>query len=691
MVAAALCGSVVSAAAFAAAAAQQPAAKSDAVTKAPTGVDRAGMDTSVRPGDDFDSYANGTWRKHAVIPADRSSTGIFLQVFQKAEKRNAELIRDAAASHPAPGSNARKIADYYAAYMDAVAIEKAGLGPLKPELDRIAAIKTGADLSRVLGGQLRADVDPINATNFHTEHLFGLFVTQGLEDPSHNVAYLLQGGLGMPNREYYLSGDQAMVAFRAKYLAYIAATLQQAGEADAQAKAKSIFDLEMKIAKAQASLVDSEDVHKANNLWPMAAFASKAPGLDWSAFFDAAGLAGQKTIDAWQPQAVVGLSALVASEPLQTWKDYLAFHTINHDAGLLPKAYAERSFEFYGHALQGTPKQRERWKRAISATNADLGDAVGQIYVKHYFPASSKAEVQQMVKNILAAFDQRVDTLEWMTPATKQKAKAKIATIKVGVGYPETWRDYSSLEIRPHDALGNALRADEYEYHHQLAKLDQSVDRGEWWMTPQTVNAVNLPLQNALNFPAAILEAPFFDPSADAAANYGSIGAVIGHEISHSFDNTGAEFDAQGRMANWWTPEDQAHFKAASQQLVKQYNAYEALPGLHIDGQQTLGENIADVSGLTIAYLAYQKSLGGKPAPVINGLSGDQRFFLAYAQSWREKTRDAAMRAQVVGNEHAPGRFRAQTVRNIDAWYDAFKPAPDAKLYLDPQQRVKIW
>jgi putative endopeptidase len=657
----------------------------------PTGVDLAGMDHSVKPGDDFDGYANGNWRKTAVIPPDRASTGIFLQVFNKAEQRNADLIKAAAAANAPAGSNESKIADYYAAFMDQAGIAKHGLSPLKPELTKIDAIKTPADLAGVLGGQLRADVDPVNATNFSTEHLFGLFVTQGLEDSAHNVAYLLQGGLGMPNRDYYLATDKDMAGIRAKYQSYIATQLKNAGIVDADAKAKAVFELEMKIAKVHESLVDSEDVHKANNPWNTADFAAKAPGLDWPAYLHAAGLDAQKQITVWQPSAIRGISALVASEPLDTWKAFLIFHTINHSAGLLPPAFADAGFEFYGHTLQGTPKQRDRWKRAIGALNNDLGDAVGQIYVKKYFPASSKAQVKQMVDNILAAFTDRVDQLDWMTPATKQKAKAKIATVRVGVGYPETWRDYADLTISRDDPVGNHLRAEQHEYQHQLAKLGQPVDKGEWWMTPQTVNAVNLPLQNALNFPAAILEAPFFDPKADAASNYGSIGAVIGHEISHSFDNTGAEFDAQGRLANWWTPEDQAHFKATGQKLVEQYNAYEPLPGLHVNGQQTLGENIADVSGLTIAWIAYHKSLGGKPAPVINGLSGDQRFFLAFAQSWRTKTRPAALRAQVIGDGHAPGNFRAQTVRNLDAWYDAFSPKPGEKLYLAPKDRVKIW
>ncbi|MDQ8048279.1 MULTISPECIES: M13 family metallopeptidase [Luteibacter] len=667
-------------------------ASSAALAADPSGIDLKGIDHAVQPGDDFDGYASGAWKKTAVIPADRASTGVFLEVFQKAEKRNAELIKAAGEGSPAAGSNQRLIADYYKAYMDEAAIEKAGLAPLQPALGAIDAIGDKAALSTALGAQLRADVDPINATNLDTGHLLGLFVAQGLEDPSKNMPYLLQGGLGMPNRDYYLKNDKDMVDARAKYAAYVEALLRQAGTPDAAGKAKAIVALETKIAQAQESIVDSEDIHKANNPWPRSAFASRAPGIDWDAYFKAAGLDDQPTFIVWQPATVTKFAALVASEPLDTWKAWLRFHTINENAsGLLPKAYDDLAFGFYGKVLTGTPKQRDRWKRGVGRVNVDLGDAVGQIYVKRYFPASSRAEVEDMVKNILKAFDARVDTLEWMSPATRQKAKAKIATIKVGVGYPDTWRDYSKLEIRPDDALGNHQRATLAEYRHQVAKLHQPVDRAEWWMTPQTVNAVNLPLQNSLNFPAAILEAPFFDPKADPASNYGSIGAVIGHEISHSFDNTGAEFDAQGRLANWWTDADQKHFKDAGQRLVEQFNQYEPLPGLHINGQQTLGENIADLSGLTIAYAAYKESLGGKPAPVIDGLSGDQRFFLAFAQSWRTKTRDAALRAQVIGDGHAPGEFRAQTVRNLDPWYDAFQPKPGQKLYLDPKQRVKIW
>ncbi|HTV86760.1 MAG TPA: M13 family metallopeptidase [Dyella sp.] len=655
------------------------------------GIDLAGIDHAIKPGDDFFGYANGTWLKTAQIPADRSSTGTFLQVYEQAEKHTAELIKNIGSAHAAPGSNERKIADYYAAVMDTANIEKRGLASIKPQLEQIDAIKTRDDLATVLGSEQRADVDPINNTNFHTEHLFGLFVTQGLEDPAHNMAYLLQGGIAMPSREYYLSQDAQMAAFRAKYQTYVTSLLKLAGTPDADAQAKAIIALETKIAKAQESLVDSQDVHKANNVWSMSDFAHKAPGLDWTAYFKAAGLGDQQHIDVWQPSATTGIAALVSSEPIQTWKDLLRYHLLDSSAPLLPKAYDELNFNFYGTTLQGTPKQQERWKRGVAITNVDLGDAVGQIYIKHYFPASSKAKVQALVKNIIAAFAERIDTLAWMTPATRAKAKEKIATLRVGVGYPESWRDYASLEIKRDDPLGNHRRAELFEYRHQLAKLNQPVDRGEWWMTPQTVNAVNLPLQNALNFPAAILQPPFFDPRSDDAANYGAIGAIIGHEISHSFDNTGADFDAQGKMENWWTPEDAAHFQAATQKLVKQYDQYVALPGLHVNGQQTLGENIADVSGLTAAFAAYHKSLDGKPAPVIDGLTGDQRFFLAFGQAWRSKIRDAALRQRLATDVHAPANFRAQTVRNIDGWYDAFNVKPGEKLYLAPDERVKIW
>lgn len=655
------------------------------------GIDLKGIDHAVKPGDNFYQYANGDWMKTATIPADRSSVGTFFTVFQKAEKQTAALIKNAANDDAAAGSNQRKIADYYAAYMNTGAIEKHGLAPLKPELEAISGIASRRDLARVLGSRLRQDVDPINATDFHTDHLFGLFVAQGLTDPSHNIAYLLQGGLTMPSRDYYLSDDKAMVAVREKYKTYIAALLKHAGTKNAEAVAKQVFDLEKKIAQAQESLVDSQDPHKANNLWSMGDFSSKAPGLDWETYFKAAGLDGQTVIDAWQPSAIAGLSGLVADQPLAAWQALLRFHTLDHYASLLPKRYADLSFEFHSHVLQGVPEQQQRWKRAVASTSNALGDAVGQIYVKQYFPASSKKQVEQLVDNLVAAFRSRVDALDWMTPATRDKTRAKIDTLKVYVGYPEHWRSYDGLNISADNPLGNAIAVEKFDTAFKIAKLGKPVDRSEWWMTPQTVNALNLPLENALNFPAAILQAPFFDPKADRAHNYGAIGAVIGHEISHSFDNLGSQFDAQGRMHTWWTPSDTAHFKAATDQLVKQFNQYQALPGLHVDGEQTLGENIADVSGLTAAYIAYHKSLDGKSAPVIDGITGDQRFFLAFGQTWRSKMREAALRQRVNTDVHAPPQFRAETVRNLDAWYKTFEVKPNQKLYLAPKDRVQIW
>ncbi|PNS08621.1 M13 family metallopeptidase [Solilutibacter silvestris] len=667
-------------------------AKAAAPAAAPAGgIDLAGIDKSVKPGDDFDNYANGTWAKTAEIPADRSATGSFLDVFNKAEQREKELVQGIAASKPAAGSDEARIANAYNAFMDTAGIEQRGLAPLKPELDSIDGIKDKAALAQYLGAGMRADVDPLNATNYHTDHLFGLFVSQGLTDPSKNVAYLLQGGLGLPDRDYYLSNDKAMVEIRGKYETYIGALLKQAGIADPDAKAKQIMALETQIAKAHAPLTDSDNVHKANNLWATADFAKKAPGLDWSAYFKAAGLDGQPAIDAWHPQAVTKLAALVGSQPIDAWKAWLAFHAIDDNTAFLPKAFDDLGFAFHGTALNGIPQQRERWKRALTMTDGLLGDAIGKRYVEKYFPASSREQITQLVNNLLAVFPERIDKLDWMSPETKAKAKAKVAAIKVGVGYPDTWRDYSQLEIKADDPLGNAERAGLAEYQHQIAKLGKAPDRGEWWMTPQTVNAVNLPLQNALNFPAAILEAPFFDPKADAAVNYGSIGATIGHEISHSFDNLGADFDAEGRMANWWTPADSAHFKASGQKLAAQYDTYEALPGLHVKGEQTLGENIADLAGLAVAYDAYHKSLNGKDAPVIDGMTGDQRFFLAFAQSWRTKMRDATLRNRIATDVHAPARFRIMTVRNIDGWYAPFNVVAGQKMYLDPKDRVRIW
>ncbi|MDP5278122.1 M13 family metallopeptidase [Sphingomonas sp. DG1-23] len=655
------------------------------------GVDVAGLNKNVKPGDDFDEYANGGWRARTEIPADRSSTGAFLEVFNKAEANNAAIVQAALKANAAPGTDQRRIADWYNAWTDTAAIEQRGLAPLGAEMDSIATLKDKKALSTMLGANIRADVDPLNATNFETSNLFGLFVSQALDRPDTNVPYLLQGGLGLPERDYYLSDKPEMATIRNQYRAYIGKLLSLANITEPDARAQRVFELESKIARAHTDIVTSQDIHKANNPWKKADFAKKAPGIDWDAFWAAAGLGGQQDFIVWHPQTVTAMAKLVASEPLQSWQDWLTFHRLDDVSDVLPAAFDQAHFEFFSHTLNGQPRPRPRDKRAIASVNAWLGDAVGQLYVKDFFPASSKADIQNMVKGILAAFDKRVAALPWMAEPTKAEARKKIAGMQVGIGYPETWRSYAALEVKADDPVGNLRRAQLAEYRHQLAKLGKPVDRGEWWMTPQTVNAVNLPLQNALNFPAAILQAPFYDPGADAAANYGAIGAVIGHEISHGFDDLGANFDASGSLRNWWTPADLARFKASGKALAAQYDAYEALPGLHLKGQQTLSENIADVAGLTAAYEAYRASLGGNAPPVIGGLTGDQRFFLAYAQAWRDKSREQALRGRIATDAHAPARWRAQTVRNLDAWYPAFGVAAGQKLFLTPEQRVKVW
>jgi putative endopeptidase len=656
-----------------------------------SGIDKSLMDTSVKPGDDFNAYASGTWQKNTEIPADKSGISVFSIINDRAEQRKAALVGDIVKSNPEAGTDEARIANYYKAYMDTAAIEKRGLAPIKPDLDRIQAIADKGALAEAIGRTLRADTDPLNATNFHTENLFGVFVTQALGEPTKTVPYLMQGGLGLPDRDYYLSSDPEMAKLRGAYTPYVAKVLTLAGLPNAQARAAKIVALEHLIAQAHATLEESQDSFKANNPWKRADFDKKAPGVDWGRLLGAAQLGNSQDFIIWQQSAITKTAALVASQPLDVWKDWLAFHRINQMTDVLPKAFDDAHFAFYGTELSGQPQQKTRDKRALASLDAWLGDAVGKRYVDKYFPASSKADIDRMVTNIKAALEKRIDALAWMAPATKAEAKKKVATMVVGIGYPDKWRDYSSLDIRADDAFGNLDRAQLANYQAQLAKIGEAPDKHEWWLEPQIVNAQNQPLQNSLNFPAAILDKGFYDPAADAAANYGAIGSVIGHEISHSFDNLGATFDATGKLRNWWSASDLAHFNQAGAALAAQYDAYEALPGLHLNGKLELGENIADVAGLAAAYDAWKASLNGKPSPVIDGLTGDQRFFLAYAQSHRGKLRDAALRARVATDVHAPGSWRVLTVRNVDAWYPAFNVQAGQKLYLAPGKRITVW
>jgi predicted metalloendopeptidase len=652
--------------------------------------DLPAVDASVRPGDAFYQYVNGAWLKATEIPDDRSSMSDGAMLSERADQRTRQIIQETARDKNAT-ADAKKVADFYNAFMDDASIEKLGLEPLDAQLREIAAIHDRKSLSHMLGGQLRADVDVLNATQLYTGNLLGLWVAQDLDDPSRYVPILLQGGLGMPDRDYYLDDSPATAAIRAKYTPHLAKVLALVNVKDADARAARIFDLEKRMATVHGARVDTFDVVKANNHWSRKDFDSRAPGLDWQEYFAAAGLGRQTDFIVWQPAAVTGLSALVASQPLETWKDYLAVRLIERVSHYLPKAFVDERFEFYNKTLSGTPKPRDRWKRGIAATNLALGDAVGKLYAARYFTAAEKARAEAMVHNLIAAFSRRIDHLDWMAPETKAKAKAKLAVLKIGVGYPDHWIDYSALEIRPGDALGNALRAELFETHRNLAKLGKPVDRSEWVMTPQTVNAVNLPVMNAMNFPAAILQPPYFDPKRPAVMDYGATGATIGHEISHSFDDQGAQFDATGKLHNWWTPEDFAHFKEASRKLAQQYDQYRPFPDLALNGQQVLSESIADLAGLAITYDAWHLSLNGKAAPVIDGFSGDQQFFMSFVQSWRDKTREPALRQQVITDGHAPDEYRADTVRNLDAWYEAFDVKPGDKLYLAPNQRVRIW
>jgi putative endopeptidase len=655
------------------------------------GISIANMDPSVKPGDNFYLYANGGWLKRTVIPADRSGIGVFTKLSDLSNKRTRTLIEDAGKANAPHGSDTRKIADLYHSYMDEAGIQSRGLKPIEPYLKEVAAIGDKSQLARALGASLRADVDALNNTNFHTDNLFGLWVAPGFSDSAHYAPYLLQGGLELPNRDYYLSETDSMRNIRTRYQAHIAAMLKLAGFTDVDARAARIFSLEHAIAQTHWSLADNQEMAKANNPWKRSDFSVKAPGLNWDEYFRGAGLSQQPAFIVWQPSAFTGEAALVNSTPLDAWKDWLAYHLIETYADVLPKALADENFALEGPLLSGTPQQRPRWQRGVAVVNGELGDAVGQVYAQRYFPAQDKADAEALVAHIIADYRERLRTLSWMAPATKAEAIAKLNALYVGVGYPESWRDYSGYEVKPDDIAGNVRRGELFDYHLNVARIGKPINRKQWSMTPQTVNAVNLPLQNALNFPAAILQPPFFDPAAPNAANYGAIGSVIGHEISHTFDTEGSAFDAKGRMRNWWTPSDFSHFRASTAKLAAQYDTYKPFPDLSVNGKQTLAEDIADIAGVSAAFDGYRSSLKGQTAPVEHGFTGDQQFFIAFGQNYASKSRPAALREQVLNDSHAPAEYRADTVRNVDAWYEALHVQPGQALYLPPQARVKIW
>ena len=636
----------------------------------------AGVDTTVQPGDDFFAWANGAWLKANDIPVGKERWSARSEIDEVTRRQITKLIDDGATA-PA-GSDARKVADFRAAYSTEAAIEARGLASLQPLLDRIDGVHDKVALARLLGSELRADVDPLNKGIYDSSHLFGLVAGPGPNGGTTNVAYLLQGGLGLPDRANYVSTTADVQATQNKYRDYIGRMLALAGFDRAAQRAEAVMALETAIAHGHATPEASGDVKNVENLWPRADFARRAPGMDWGTFFAAAELSNQEALVVWQPDAVKSSAALVDSQPLAAWLDYLRFHTIERHADVLPHRFAEQ---------QQTP----RAQRALQATQQAMSGAIGRMYVERHFPPEMKSRVQAIVANVVAAFRQRVEAVAWMSRASKKLALAKLQALNFDVGYPPNWQDYSGLAIDPLDALGNLQRVAQWTYRQQLDRLGKPVDRTEWWIEPQTVGAVLVFETNAYNFPAALLQAPKFDPTASDAANYGAFGAIVGHETSHFVDTLGADYDATGRKSHWWTAEDLANFQIATAPLVNQFSNYRALADASVDGKLTLSENVADLAGLAAAFDAYRRTLGSKVHDSEYVRQQDRQFFIGFARSWRGKVREDALRKQLATDSHAPERFRISTVRNIDAWYDAFDVRPGQRLYLESAARVRVW
>ncbi|HEX3673884.1 MAG TPA: M13 family metallopeptidase [Rhizomicrobium sp.] len=652
------------------------------------GVELSGMDKTVRPGDDFFMYVNGTWYKNAVIPPDRSSTGSFQDLRILSETRMQEIAKglDDKPYDQLTGEE-KKLRDLYDAYTDQKQIDANGLAPAQADLDFIAHLKTPDDVAAAMG-----------MPRLNLDGPFGIGLGINNKNSSQYAVDLGQAGLGMPDRDYYLkTDDKALAATRDAYKKYLAAMFTLAGMSDPDKRAAAVYDLEYKIADASWANADRRDTDKTYNPMSFSELKAFAPQFPWDSFFKATGIpltapGGERQVIVGEKSAFPKLAQIFADTPVSVWRDYLTVHYLHEYASFLPKAFDDENFVFYGTAVQGTSQQLPRAVRAAHLLDDAMGEALGKLYVAKYFPPESKAKAVELVNNLLKAYDADIRTLTWMSPATREKALNKLHHFGVKIGYPDHWRDYSSLVIKRDDLLGDAQRAQEFEWNRNLVRLDNPVDKTEWGMTPPTVNAYNNFQGNEIVFPAAILQPPFFDPNADDAVNYGGIGAVIGHEISHGFDDQGSKYGADGSLDNWWTPEDRAAFEAKTKMLGAQYDSYEPLPGLHINGAFTMGENIADNAGIAIALKAYHISLDGKKAPVLDGYSGDQRFYLAFGQIWRAKMRDGALRAQVLSNEHSPPMFRAiGATRNQNAWYAAFGVKPGDKYYLPPDQRVHLW
>ncbi len=648
------------------------------------GFDLAGMDTKVKPGDDFFLYANGAWFAKAAIPADRTSTGSFTDLSIRSEDQVREILADLDKKQN-PSDIERKVRDLYHSYTDTQRLEQLGLQPTQADMKAIADIKTYDDVGRVMG-----------SIKMGTMSLFDAGIGVDDKNPNAYVVFVGQSGLGLPDRDYYLSAEKGTVAARTAYHKYIGDMLALGGVAEAQKKADAIFALETEIAKLHWPREDTREAEKIYNPTTLAALAKAEPQFPWTGFFTEMGIKnpaqGDRRLILSENTAFPKMAELFQKTPVATWRDYLAFHYLSSHASYLPKRFDDLRFAMYGKTLRGQAQQLERTKRGVGFLDGDIGEGVGQLYVARYFPPEAKAKAKELVANLLAVYRARIQNSDWMTPPTRAKALEKVGRFNVKIGYPDKFRDYSKFNVVAGDLFGNAERGNEFEWNRKLVRLDQPVDRSEWGMSPQTVNAYYDPSLNEIVFPAAILQPPFFDPSADDAVNYGGIGAVIGHEISHGFDDQGSKYDSTGKLNDWWTPADRKNFETRTAKLVNQYNGYSPIPNMHVNGKLTLGENIADLAGLTVTHAAYQLSLKGKPAPVLDGFTGDQRLFLGFAQVWRYKNGEADTRNRLLTDPHSPPRFRVDgATRDVDAWYAAFNVMPGQTLHLAPDQRAHLW
>ena len=667
--------------ALAADAAIAPSATGGAGAQFVVGLDKAGMDPTVRPQDDLFKAMNGHWVQTTEIPGDKPEYGSFIRLRDLSDERVKGIVGKLATTPQQPGTIDAKIAVFYNAYLDTARIDAAGTAPLRPYEARLSAVKDKAALVALMADWQEFMGSPLNVQ-----------VQPDFKNPAVYAPLTWQGGLGLPDRDYYLKADARYAKARTAYVDYVSKLLALDGDKSAAAHARAVMALETRLAKAQWSQEALRDPVKIYNPMTVEELAARAPGLDWKAYLAGAQTAVPDKISVSQPDYAAAFAGLVRDEPLETWKLYLRVRLLDGFSTELPAAFRDASFELHGATVQGLKQDRPRWQKAVGAVNGAMGEAVGQVYVAQYFPPAYKARMVQLVDNLMKAYAASIDGLTWMSPETKKAAHEKLSKYGIKIGYPDVWRDYSKLQVAAGDPVGNDERAARFEYRRQAVRSGQPVDRTEWGMTPQTVNAYYNPSMNEIVFPAAILQPPFFDMKADDAVNYGAIGAVIGHEISHGFDDQGSQFDGEGRLRNWWTDADRKAFQAITGRLVAQYAAYSPIPGQHLNGKQTLGENIADLSGLQVAFKAYKLALGGHPAPVIDGLTGDQRFYLGWAQAWREKVRDQRALQLLTIDPHSPPQFRADGAAvNSDGFHQAFGTKPGDGMWKAPADRIRLW